>query len=303
MAIPDYQSIMLPLLQRLQDGQEHTLGAVREALAAHFGLTQDEREQLLPSGNQGVFENRVGWARTYLKKAGLLEYVKRGVLRITPNGLQVLSENLAKITIKYLEKFPEFLAFKQFKKESKSEEFAEFSPSETLDETIEAAYQQLRNQLTSDLLEQVRGGSWKFFERLVVDLLVKMGYGGSRKEAGQAFQQGSDEGIDGIIKEDRLGLDIIYVQAKRWKDGVTVGRPEVQKFAGALQGKRARKGVFITTSGFSKEALEYAGMIESKIILIDGARLAELMLEHNVGVTTTSSYEIKKIDFDFFTEE
>jgi len=177
MAIPDYQSIMLPLLQRLQDGQEHTLGAVREALAAHFGLTQDEREQLLPSGNQGVFENRVGWARTYLKKAGLLEYVKRGVLRITPNGLQVLSENLAKITIKYLEKFPEFLAFKQFKKESKSEEFAEFSPSETLDETIEAAYQQLRNQLTSDLLEQVRGGSWKFFERLVVDLLVKMGYG------------------------------------------------------------------------------------------------------------------------------
>ncbi len=303
MAIPDYQSIMLPFLQQLQDGKEHPLGSVRDALAAHIGLTPDEREQLLPSGNQGVFENRVGWARTYLKKAGLLEYVKRGVLRITPNGLKVLSENLPEITIKYLEKFPEFLEFRQFKKEVKSEELAEVSSSETLDETIETAYQQLRYQLTSELLEQVRGMSWKFFERLVVDLLVKMGYGGSRKEAGQAFQQGNDEGIDGIIKEDRLGLDIIYVQAKRWKDGSTVGRPEIQKFAGALQGKRARKGVFITTACFSKDALEYAGLIESKIILIDGARLAELMVEHSVGVMTANSYEIKKIDLDFFTEE
>jgi len=172
-----------------------------------------------------------------------------------------------------------------------------------LDEAIESAYQQLRNQLTGDVLEQVRGVSWKFFERLVVDVLVKMGYGGSRKEAGQAFQQGGDEGIDGIIKEDRLGLDIIYVQAKRWRDGRTVGRPEIQKFAGALQGKRARKGVFITTSDFSKEALEYASLIDSKIILIDGERLAELMVEHGVGVTTTTSYEIKKIDLDYFAEE
>lgn len=303
MPIPDYQSIMLPLLKLLHDRQEHTLGDVREALSSHFSLTPAEREQLLPSGNQGVFENRVGWARTYLKKAGLLEYVKRGVLRLTPQGVQVLSENLSEINVKYLEKFPEFLEFKQFKKEARGEELGETSSSNTLDEDIESAYQQLRNQLTSDLLEQVRSGSWKFFERLVVHLLVTMGYGGSRKEAGEAFQQGGDEGIDGIIKEDRLGLDIIYVQAKRWKDGATVGRPEIQKFAGALQGKRARKGVFITTSSFSKEAIEYAGMIESKIILINGARLAELMIDNNVGVATSNSYEIKKIDLDFFTED
>jgi restriction system protein len=303
MSIPDYQSIMLPMLRQLADGAEHPLGEVREALAAHFGLTPGDRDQLLASGNQGVFENRVGWARTYLKKAGLLEYVKRGVLRITPRGLEVLAEGPPEINVRYLDRFPEFQEFRRANRESKSAETAESNTFDTPDETIEAAYQQLRNQLTSELLEQIRGMSWQFFERLVVDLLVKMGYGGSRKEAGQAFQQSGDEGIDGIIKEDRLGLDIIYVQAKRWKDSSTVGRPEIQKFAGALQGKRARKGVFITTSSFSREALDYAGMIESKIILIDGDRLADLMLEHGVGVTTTRAYEIKKMDLDYFTEE
>jgi restriction system protein len=303
MPIPDYQSIMLPLLQQLHDGQEHSLGDVREAVAAHFSLTAAEREQMLPSGNQGIFDNRVGWARTYLKKAGLLEYVKRGVLRVTPKGQEILSENLAEINVKYLEKFPEFREFRQYKKETKDTVLEQQSSSNTLDEDIESAYQQLRHQLTSDLLEQVRSGSWQFFERLVVNLLVKMGYGGSRKEAGQAFQKSGDEGIDGIIKEDRLGLDTIYVQAKRWQDGATVGRPEVQKFAGALQGKRARKGIFITTSSFSKDAVEYAGLIESKIILIDGVKLADLMVEHGVGVTTTNSYEIKKIDLDFFAED
>jgi restriction system protein len=303
MSIPDYQSIMLPLLRQLADGAEHSLGEVREAVAEHFGLTPEDREQLLPSGNQGVFENRVGWARTYLKKAGLLEYVKRGVLRITPIGLEVLSEKPSEINVKYLDRFPEFQEFRRAKRESRSTDAAESDTFDTPDETIEAAYQQLRNQLTNELLEQIRAMSWQFFERLVVDLLVKMGYGGSRREAGQAFQQGGDEGIDGIIKEDRLGLDIIYVQAKRWKDGATVGRPEIQKFAGALQGKRARKGVFITTSSFSREALDYAGLIENKIILIDGDRLADLMLEHGVGVTTTRAYEIKKIDTDYFTED
>jgi restriction system protein len=214
-----------------------------------------------------------------------------------------LAKNPPAIDVKFLEKFPEFLEFKRYRKEARTPELIELPRFETLDEAIESAYQQLRNQLTGDVLEQVRGVSWKFFERLVVDVLVKMGYGGSRKEAGQAFQQGGDEGIDGIIKEDRLGLDIIFVQAKRWRDGRTVGRPEIQKFAGALQGKRARKGVFITTSDFSKEALEYASLIDSKIILIDGERLAELMVEHGVGVTTTTSYEIKRIDLDYFAEE
>lgn len=303
MAIPDYQTIMLPFLEQLRDGKEHTLIEVREALAAHFGLDPEERGRLLPSGNQSVFENRVGWARTYMKMAGLLEYAKRAVFRITPRGLNVLAEGLPELNVRYLEKFPEFLEFRHVKKESTTSELSEPPSSVTLDEAIESAYQQLKDQLTGDLLDQVRGMSWRFFERLVVDLLLQMGYGGSRKEAGQAFQQGSDEGIDGIIKEDRLGLDIIYVQAKRWKDGATVGRPEIQKFAGALQGKRAKKGVFITTSNFSREAFEYAGMIDSKIILIDGNRLTDLMLEHGVGVTTTTSYEIKKIDQDYFAEE
>lgn len=303
MDIPDYQTVMLPLLQHLEDGREHPLGEVRESLAVHFRLSAEARDQLLPSGNQGVFENRVGWARTYLKKAGLLEYVRRGVLRITPRGLEVLAKRPTEINVKYLDQFPEFQNFRQFKKETKPDAVKEPLASATLDETIEAAYLQLRNQLTSDLMDQVRSMSWKFFERLVVDLLVKMGYGGSRKEAGAAFQQSGDEGIDGIIKEDRLGLDIIYVQAKHWKGGATVGRPEIQKFAGALQGKKARKGVFITISSFSKEAIEYAAAIETKIILIDGIRLAELMLEHGLGVAITNTYEIKKVDFDYFTEE
>jgi len=303
MAIPDYQTVMLPLLKQLADGNEHALGEVREALAGQFGLTPEERSQLLPSGNSAVFDNRVGWARTYLKKAGLLEYVKRGVLRLTPRGQQVLAKAPAEINTHFLDQFPEFLEFRQPKKLEGGEPSEVVEGSETPDEIIEASYQQLRAQLTSELLELVCGMSWQFFERLVVDLLLNMGYGGSRKEAGQAFQQGGDEGIDGTVKEDRLGLDIIYVQAKRWKDGSTVGRPEIQKFAGALQGKRARKGVFITTSNFSKEAVEYAGMIDTKIILIDGERLAELMLEHGVGVTTTRAYEIKKIDSDYFTEE
>ena len=303
MAIPDYQTVMLPLLKQLADGNERPLSEVREALAAHFGLMPEERSQLLPSGNAAVFDNRVGWARTYLKKAGLLEYVKRGVLRLTPRGAQVLADAPSEINTQFLDQFPEFLEFHLPKKPEGGEPSEVVEGSETPDEIIEASYQQLRAQLTGELLELVRSMSWQFFERLVVDLLLNMGYGGSRKEAGQAFQQAGDEGIDGTVKEDRLGLDIIYVQAKRWKDGSTVGRPEIQKFAGALQGKRARKGVFITTSNFSKEAIEYAGMIDTKIILIDGERLAELMLEHGVGVAITRAYEIKKIDSDYFTEE
>jgi restriction system protein len=303
MAIPDYQTMMLPFLKELGDGKEHALSSVRESLASQFSLAAEEREELLPSGNQTVYENRIGWARTYLKMAGLLEYVKRGVFRITDRGQEVLANPPAAIDIKYLDQFPEFQEFRNKKKKDKTEKVDANDLYETPDEVIEASYQQLRDELTTELLDQIQAMSWRFFERLVIELLLEMGYGGSRKEAGEAFQRGSDEGIDGIIKEDRLGLDIIYVQAKRWKDGSTVGRPEIQKFAGALQGKRARKGVFITTSDFSKEAFEYAGMIDSKIILIGGSRLAELMMEHGVGVATTRSYEIKRIDLDYFTEE
>lgn len=304
MPIPDYQSLMRPFLTELEDGREHSLSEVRQSLAQKLGVTDEEREQLLPSGNQGIFENRIGWARTYLKMAGLLVYVRRGVFQITQRGKEVLAEAPPRIDVKYLDRFPEFQEFRQKRNKSqKQEKPPSLETSDTPDEVIESAYQQLLDELSSDLLDQIRSMSWRFFERLVIELLLNMGYGGSRKEAGEAFQKGSDEGIDGIIKEDRLGLDIIYVQAKRWKDGATVGRPEIQKFAGALQGKRARKGIFITTSDFSADAIEYAGMIDSKIILIGGERLASLMIEHGVGVATTRAYEIKRIDLDYFTEE
>jgi restriction system protein len=300
MAIPDYQTTMLPFLRCLADGGEHALAEIRESLASHFALTDDETQELLPSGNQGVFENRIGWARTYLKNAGLLRYVRRGVFQITDRGRDLLTDPPDRITSKFLERYPEFMEFRERAKSKTESKPALATASDTPDETIEAAHSQLREELAAELRGQLESVSWRFFERLVIDVLVAMGYGGSRAEAGRAFQKGSDEGIDGTIKEDRLGLDIIYVQAKRWASGSTVGRPEIQKFAGALQGKRARKGVFITTSDFSEEARQYVQFIESKIILINGQELAELMIDHNVGVSASATYVIKKLDTDYF---
>jgi restriction system protein len=300
MTIPDYQTTMLPFLQCLADGREHALAEIRESLASHFSLTDEEIEELLPSGNQAVFENRIGWARTYLKNAGLLRYVRRGVFQITDRGQELLADPPERITAKFLERYPEFVEFRDRGKSRSKHKPVELTASETPDETIEAAYSQLRQELAAEIRTQLDTVSWRFFERLVIDVLVGMGYGGSRAEAGRAFQKGSDEGIDGTIKEDRLGLDIIYVQAKRWAKGSTVGRPEIQKFAGALQGKRARKGVFITTSDFSEEARQYVQYIDSKIILINGHELAELMIDHNVGVSVAETYVIKKLDTDYF---
>lgn len=302
MPIPDYQTIMLPLLKVTADGDEHFLHDVIEALAEDFGLSEEERREMLPSGQQGIFRNRVGWALTYIKKAALLEATRRGYFRITDRGKDVLSHSPAKIDAKFLKQFPEFIEFKQRRKEKPDK--PEITPKpdiETPEEALEDAYQKLREGLAADVLQNIKECSPAFFERLVVDLLVKMGYGGSRKEAGQAIGQIRDGGIDGIIKEDKLGLDIIYIQAKRWE--ATVGRPEIQKFAGALQGQRARRGIFITTSNFSRDALDYVKNIDTKIILIDGERLAELMIDHNVGVSPLASYEIKKIDTDYFIEE
>ncbi len=300
MTIPKYQSIMLPLLQALADGAPHSLAELRDHLGVHFSLTPEEREEMLPSGNQGVFDNRLGWARTYLKQAGLLHYVRRGVFQITDRGRALLADQPTQITAKFLERYPEFIEFRDRSKGRSKSEPTETATTETPDETIETAYSQLRQELVAELRGQLESVSWRFFERLVIDVLVAMGYGGSRAEAGRAFQKGSDEGIDGTIKEDRLGLDIIYVQAKRWAKGSTVGRPEIQKFAGALQGKRARKGVFITTADFSDEARQYVQYIDSKIILINGQELAELMIDHNVGVSVSATYVIKKLDTDYF---
>ncbi|MGF1642579.1 MAG: restriction endonuclease [Thiotrichales bacterium] len=301
MAIPDYQSIMLPLLRFASDGKEHSLREAIEGLSDKFELTDAEENELLPSGQQPRFDNRVAWARSYISKAALLESTRRGHFRITQRGRDVLAAKPSEMNVKFLEQFPEFVEFRgKHRERDEATEATETEARQTPGELLETAYQKLREDLTAELLKFVRECSPSFFERLVIDVLVKMGYGGSRKEAGKAVGRSGDEGIDGIINEDRLGLDVIYIQAKRWQ--ATIGRPEIQKFAGALQGHRARKGIFITTSDFSREAGEYAAKIESKIVLIDGEQLAQLMIDNNVGVASVTLYETKKIDSDYFIE-
>jgi len=302
MAIPDYQTIMLPLLRFGGDQKEHSVREAIDNLSKEFGLTEEEKRELLPSGQQEVFTNRVAWARTYMGKAGLLESTRRGYFKITDRGAKVLKQNPHRIDVKFLEQFEEFRQFRALRHTKTEEEEVEVEAHErTPEEALESAYKQLRGNLADELLQQVKSCSPGLFEKIVVELLVKMGYGGSRQDAGRAIGRSGDEGIDGIIKEDRLGLDIIYIQAKRWEN--TVGRPEVQKFAGALQGQRARKGIMITTSNFSKEAQDYASKIDSKIVLIDGEQLAQLMIDHSLGVSPVAAYEIKRIDTDYFTEE
>lgn len=296
---------MLPFLSLLKDGQEHNIRQVEEALAVHFALSPSERAEMLPSGQMGIFVNRVGWARTYLKKAALIDSPRRGVFRISPRGLDVLSQGLKAIDVKYLAQFAEFQEF-QRASQPQGVQTPEVLPDgstevdRTPEEDIESAYQGLRQQLAQELLTKILSCSPTFFEQLVVELLVKMGYGGSRKDAGERIGQSGDGGIDGIIKEDRLGLDTIFIQAKRWQG--SVGRPEIQKFVGALQGQRARKGVFITTSTYTAEAIAYAGQIDTKVVLIDGNQLAGLMIDFDVGVAQASTYTVKRIDSDYFEE-
>ncbi|HRQ37566.1 MAG TPA: restriction endonuclease [Chloroflexota bacterium] len=302
MAVPDFQTIMLPLMQFAADGKEHSLRETIEFLADQFQLTREERKEMLPSGRQATLDNRVGWSRTHLTKAGLLTSTKRGYFQITERGRTVLAQNPNQINVAFLKQFPEYLEFiRPANQDERTAVTDELTASQTPEEAIEAAYQRVRQQLANDLLQTIRGCSPAFFERLVVDLLVQMGYGGTRKDAGEAIGGSGDEGIDGIIKEDRLGLDIVYIQAKRWKD--VVSRPEIQKFAGALQGQRARKGIFITTSTFSESAKDYVSRIDSKIVLIDGNTLAQLMIDYNIGVAMFASYEMKRIDSDYFSEE
>ena len=302
MSIPDYQSIMLPLLRYSGDGQEHSLRGTIAALAKEFDLTPDELAEQLPSGFQAVFDNRVGWARTYLKKAGLLKAPRRGYAQITPRGLEVLAQEPEQIDVSFLMQFDEFADFRtRSEVKTDGKDVKETKEPRTPEEAIEAEYHRLREGLASELLDAIKQQPPHFFERLVIDLLVSMGYGGTRRDAGQAVGRSGDGGIDGTIKEDRLGLDVIYVQAKRWEG--PVGSPDVQKFAGALAGQKAKKGVFLTTSTFSQAAREYAKLIDTKIVLIDGENLTQLMIDHGIGVTTTATYEIKRIDTDYFSEE
>ncbi len=305
MTVPSYQDVMLPVLKLASDGGEHKFGRAVEELADKLSLSTEERRELIPSGSQTLFTNRVGWALTYLKKAGLLESSRRGFFNITKEGSELVASNPETVDRSVLKRYLKYQDYENQKKDGRensdqSDSSNEADSGQTPEDALALAYKKLRNTLESDILGAVKEASPSFFERLVVDLLVRMGYGGNRRDAGKALGRSGDGGIDGIINEDRLGLDVIYIQAKRWEG--SVGRPEIQKFAGALQGKRARKGVFITTSSFTREAKEYASLIETRIILIDGDQLSGLMAEHDVGVSTTGLYEIKKLDSDYFDE-
>ena len=304
--IPSYERMMPIVLAALQDDASHSLRQVYDAVCAHYAFTPEQLSQTLPSGRQTTVRSRVGWAKTYLVKAGLIAQPKRGICLITARGKAALASGQP-IDNRYLAQFGEFVAFSLASSESSATPLAvaqqpSIPSQQTPQEQIEQALAALNNSLADELLGEILALSPRFFEQLVVDLMVAMGYGGSGQEAGQTTRYSSDGGIDGIIKEDKLGLDSIYLQAKRYTDK-TVGRPDIQAFAGALDLHRARKGVFITTSGFSREAQEYVGLIEKRIVLIDGARLTALMIEHNVGVSTRQVFAIKALDSDYFSED
>lgn len=296
MAIPDFQTIMLPLLRLCSDGKAVAVVERRKQLADHFKLTKEELAEPLPSGTQPVFSNRVAWASVYLFRSGLLTRPRRGHYEITDLGRDVLKKAPKRIDIKFLLQFP---GLREFRQRGAGKKPPAREP-ETPEEALEKAHQRHHAALADDLLGQAKSCTPAFFEKLVVELLVKMGYGGSRRDAGQAIGKSGDEGIDGIIKEDRLGLDTIYIQAKRWEGNV--GRPEIQKFVGALHGQHARKGVFITTSSFAANARDYAKAIDPKVVLIDGEQLANLMIDFGVGVTTQAAFELKRLDSDYFEE-
>jgi len=294
---------MLPIMKIAGDGDEHTARELRQRLGEQLGLTEEERKELLPSGTQPVFTNRIAWARSHLTMAGLLEKTGKGSFRITQRGKDALSSNPAKINLRFLQQFPEYAeARSRAKTDTAVEPAAHASATEVASpqERIELAFRELNNSLTTELRAKLASIDPFRFEQVVLDLLVKMGYGGSKKEAAQVTQRTADEGIDGLINEDRLGLEVIYIQAKRWKH--KVGRPEIQSFVGAIAGKKAGKGIFITTSDFHDNAREYAASLHQKLVLIDGRRLAELMIEHNIGVAPEQPYIIKKIDSDYFDE-
>lgn len=306
MTIPTYDKCMLPLLQFASDGFEHHVREATEALADYFNLTEQERNERMSNGQKNIFYDRLQWANTYLKKAGLLKSVSRGVFQITQDGYDALASNPTHIDREFLMHYPSFVEFST----PSSSEIESSSDTDVTDETstpqetLQSSFQRIKSHLRQELLEQIMSCSPSFFEQLVVDLLLAMGYGRSLEGAGKIVGRSGDGGIDGIISEDKLGFDVIYVQAKRWEPDSTVGRPTVQAFAGSLLGQGVTKGVLITTSKFSREAEEYARNTQQlRIILIDGQQLAELMIDHDIGVSLQETYTIKKIDLDYFDLE
>ena len=302
MAVPDFQSFFKPLLEIAADGKEHAIKDARKMIAVGMKLTEEDLKEMLPSGTQSKFDNRVAWAKIYLTKAKVLEASRRAYFIITDRGRNLLKEGHERIDVKILNQYPEFVEFHTTKGDvTPPGGPSDVPPIETPEETLQKAYQSIRNELATEILDKIKGNSPQFFERLVVDIMVAIGYGGSHADAGKSIGKSGDEGIDGIIKEDRLGLDVIYLQAKRWAG--SVGRPDIQKFVGALHGKRAKKGVFITTGTFSAEAVSYVESIDPKVILIDGKTLADLIIDYGLGTNIVAKYEIRRIDSDYFTEE
>lgn len=306
MAIPDFQSFFYPVLKYSSEHNEISLNEIREFLTQHFSLTDEEKAERVPSGTQTKFDNRIYWTKSYFSKAKLIENTKRSHFKITDRGRNFLKNFSSSISISDLKTIGEFREFNEGvistdeQKTTTTTENVSTIETKTPLERLEESYQFIKRELASELLDKIRANTWQFFEDLVIDLMVKMGYGGSRNKAGESIKRTNDEGIDGIINEDKLGLDVIYLQAKMWKEETSIGRPEIQKFVGALHGQRAKKGVFITTSSFSKGAIDYVKSIDPKVILIDGETLTNLMIEYNVGTTPIETYQIKKIDLDYF---
>lgn len=302
MSVPKFFEFFEGFLHAIEDGDLHPAREVREIIASEMGISDADRSEMLPSGKQSTFDNRVAWARTYLDKAGLVETPVRGKYRITEAGLAALSSG-EKIDLKYLEKSKEFKEFHSIAKpvtDEPSNEEKNESPMEILD----TAFQQVNATLASQLMDEVMKLTPTEFEKLVVKLLLRMGYGSGIDNAGMVTQQSNDGGIDGIIKEDQLGFSHIYIQAKQWALDQSVSKPEIQKFVGALQGQQAQKGLFITTAKFTKGASDYVkNLLGATVVLVDGTTLTRLMIKHNVGVSIEEVYEVKKIDTDFFSDE
>lgn len=297
--IPDFQTTMLPLLSSMSDDKTLEAKELQELMLQHFNITDEERKITIPSGTQSLFYNRVAWALSYLKRADLIYSPERGKYRITDTGLTVIKNPPERITVKFLKTLPGYKVKERKESDVITEDEDEID--KTPDELIDLGISQINNELSNSLMTHIKNASPYYFERIVVDLLLKMGYGGSDIDNGEVTSKSGDEGIDGIIKEDKLGLDKIYVQAKKWEN--VIGRPEIQKFVGALHGKRAKKGIFITTSLFSREAIEYANNLDVVIVLIDGVKLTTLMIENDLGVTVQKTLKIRRIDTDYFIEE
>lgn len=303
--IPDFQTAMLPILKKMEDENIYDSNSLRNIVIDYFQITEDEKKEKTPNGKQLLYYNRIAWSISYLRTGGLIQSPERGKYIISELGKKVLLNPPEKITIKYLKELnPEKNLFEREKKGNKENQFVESEEEKTPDEMIEEGHKRINQELSKILLQNIAEASPYKFEEIVVDLLIKMGYGESDFNNGEVTSKSGDEGIDGIIKEDKLGLDKIYVQAKRWKKETKIGRPEIQKFVGALDGQRAKKGIFITTASFSQEAINYANNTSNAtIILIDGEKLTDLMIEYEAGVTVKETVKICKIDTDFFVEE